>query len=80
MLTAYALLDVEPARLPLLYMKLRFTDHVVYCDVSDRGRRVLLLLQATLDQELQATLRNEIRVMPGVLRIKLLSALNFWTK
>jgi CheY-like chemotaxis protein len=80
MLTAYALLDVEPARLPLLYMKLRFTDHVVYCDVSDGGRMLLLLLQAKLDQELQGTLRSEIRVMPGVLRIKLLSALNFWTK
>jgi len=80
MLTAYALLDVEPARLPLLYMKLRFTDYVVYCDVTDGGRRFLLLLQAKLDQELQAMLRNEIRVMPGVLRIKLLSALNFWTK
>jgi CheY-like chemotaxis protein len=80
MLTAYAVLDVEPARLPLLYMKLRFTDHVVYCDVTDGGRKVLLLLQAKLDQELQATLRNEIRVMPGVLRIKPLTALNFWTK
>jgi CheY-like chemotaxis protein len=80
LLTAYAMLDVEPARLALLYMKLRFTDHVIYCDVTDGGRKVLLLLQAGLDQELQATIRNEIRIMPGVLRIKVFTALNFWTK
>jgi hypothetical protein len=61
-------------------MKLRFTDHVIYCDVTDGGRMVLLLLQAGLDQELQATIRDEIRIMPGVLRIKLFNALNFWTK
>jgi CheY-like chemotaxis protein len=79
-LTAYAVLDVEPARLALLYMKLRFTDHVIYCDVTDGGRKVLLLLQAGLDQELQETIRNEIRIMPGVLRIKLLNVLNFWSK
>ena len=80
MLTAYAMLDVEPARLALLYMKLRFTDHVIDCDVTDGGRKVLLLLQAGLDQELQETIRNEIRIMPGVLRIKLLNVLNFWSK
>ncbi len=80
LLTAYALLDVEPERLALLYMKLRFTDHVVHCDVTDGGRKVLLLLQAGLDQELQETIRGEIRLMPGVLRIKLLNVLNFWSK
>jgi CheY-like chemotaxis protein len=80
LVTAYAILDVEPARLPLLYMKLRFTEHVIYCDVTDGGRKVLLLLQAGLDQELQETIRNQIRIMPGVLRIKLLNVLNFWSK
>jgi CheY-like chemotaxis protein len=80
LLTAYALLDVEPARLALLYMKLRFTDHVIHCDVTDGGRKVLLLLQAGLDQELQETIRTEIRIMPGVLRIKRFTVLNFWSK
>jgi CheY-like chemotaxis protein len=80
MFTAYAVLDVDPERLPLLYMKLAFTDHVVHCDVTDDGQRIILLLQAGLAQEIQATVRNEIRLMPGVLRIKVMNALNFWTK
>ncbi len=80
MLTAYAILDVEPERLPLLYMRLSFTDNVVHCDVTDGGRKIILLLQGQLAQEIQATVRNEIRLMPGVLRIKVMNALNFWTK
>ena len=80
MLTAYAVLDVDSERLPLLYMKLSFTDHVVHCDVTDDGRKIILLLQGGLVQEIQATIRNEIRLMPGVLRIKVTNALNFSTK
>jgi CheY-like chemotaxis protein len=80
MLTAYAVLDVDPAKIPLLYMKLSFTDNVVHCDVTDDGRKIILLLQGRLVQEIQATVRNEIRLMPGVLRIKVMNALNFWTK
>ena len=80
MLTAYALLDVDPAKLPLLYMKLAFTDNIVHCDVTDDGRKMILLLQGRLAQEIQATVRNEIRLMSGVLRIKAMNALNFSTK
>lgn len=80
LLTSYAVLDVEPARLPLLYMKLRFTDNVVHCDVTDGGGKMILLLQGRHAQEIQATVRNEIRLMPGVLRIKVMNALNFWSK
>jgi hypothetical protein len=61
-------------------MKLSFTDHVVHCDVTDDGRKIILLLQGWLLQEIQATVRNEIRLMPGVLRIKVMNALNFWSK
>lgn len=80
MLTTYAVLDVEPAKVPLLYMKLVFTDHVVHCDVTDDRHRMILLLQGRLAQEIQATVRGEIRLMSGVLRIKMMNALNFWTK
>lgn len=79
-LTAYAVLDVDPDRLSLLYMKLCLTDNVVHCDVTDEGRKIILLLQAELDQEIQMAVRNEIRLMAGVLRIKVMNALNFWTK
>jgi CheY-like chemotaxis protein len=80
MLTTYAVLDVDPERLPLLYMKLSFTDNVVHFDVTDDGKKMILLLQGGLVQDIQATVRNEIRLMPGVLRIKVMNALNFWTK
>ncbi len=80
LLSAYAVLDVDPAKLPQLYMKLYFADNVVHCDVTDGGRKTILLLQGISAQEIQATIRNEIRMIPGVLRIKQLSALNFSTK
>jgi two-component system, LuxR family, response regulator FixJ len=80
MFTSYVLLDVDPYRLPNLYMKLYFTDHVVHCDVTDSGKQIVLLLQGVSMQMIQATIRNEIRLMPGILRIKQLDTLNFATK
>jgi len=79
MLRAYAVLDVDPSRVSALYMKFTFTDSVVRCDVTDDGRKMILLLQTRLAQDIQATLRHAIRPMPGVLRIRLLKALNFLT-
>lgn len=78
--TAYALLDVEPGRISDLYMKLYFTDNVVHCDVTDGGKQIILLLEGTSTQDIQNTIRSEIRLMPGVLRIKQLNTLNFSSK
>ncbi len=80
MFTSYLFLDVDPFRLPNLYMKLYFTDNVVHCDVADGGKQVILLLQGVSMQMITATIRNEIRLMPGLLRIKQLNTLNFSTK
>ncbi len=80
MLTSYAVLDVEPSMLSNLYMKLYFTDNVVHCDVTDKGKQIIVLLQGISNQEIQSTIRSEIRLMPGVLRIKQLKVLNFSTK
>ena len=44
------------------------------------GKQIILLLQGISAQEIQSTIKNEIRMIPGVLRIKQLSALNFSTK
>jgi two-component system response regulator (stage 0 sporulation protein F) len=79
-LTSYAVLDVDATKLASLYMKLYFTDNVVHCDVTDGGKQIILLLQGVSAQEIQSTIRSEIRMIPGVLRIKQLSALNFSTK
>jgi CheY-like chemotaxis protein len=79
-LTSYAILDVDPTKLSNLYMKLYFTDNVVHCDVTDGGKQIILLLQGISAQEIQSTIKSEIRMIPGVLRIKQLSALNFSTK
>lgn len=80
MLTSYAILDVDPSKLSNLYMKLYFTDNVVHCDVTDGGKQIILLLQGVSAQEIQSTIKSEIRMIPGVLRIKQLNALNFSTK
>jgi DNA-binding Lrp family transcriptional regulator len=80
MLTSYAVLDLDPSVFSNLYMKLYFTDNVVHCDVTDGGRHVVLFLQGISTQEVQSVIRNQIRLMPGVLRIKQLNALNFSTK
>jgi CheY-like chemotaxis protein len=79
-LTSYAILDVDETKLSNLYMKLYFTENVVHCDVTDGGKQIILLLQGISAQEIQSTIRSEIRMIPGVLRIKQLSALNFSTK
>ena len=78
--TSYAILDVDPSTLSNLYMKLYFTDDVVHCDVTDGGKQVILLLQGISPQEVQSVIRSQIRMMPGVLRIKQLNTLNFSTK
>ncbi len=78
--TSYAILDIDPGSLSSLYMKLYFTEHVVHCDVADGGKQIILLLQGISTQEIQNTIRNEIRIMPGVLRIKQLNCLNFSSK
>jgi len=78
--TAYAVLDVDSAMIPKLYMKLYFADNVVHCDVTDGGKQVVLLLQGISPQEIHAAIRNKIRMIAGVLRIKQLNALNFSTK
>ena len=78
--TSYAVLDVDPGKLSSLYMKLYFTDHVVHCDVTDGGNQIILLMQGISVQQIQNTIRNGIRLMPGVLRIKQLNTLNFSSK
>ncbi len=78
--TAYAILDVDPPTIANLYMKLYFSENVVHCDVTDGGRQIVLLLQGISAQEIHAVIRNKIRMMQGVLRIKQLKALNFSSK
>jgi FixJ family two-component response regulator len=78
--TSYAILDADPGRISDLYMKLYFTDNVVHCDVTDGGRQIILLLQGASTQEIQRAIRNEIRLIPGVLRIKQLNTLSFSSK
>lgn len=80
LLTSYAVLDVDRSMIANLYMKLYFADNVVHCDVTDGGKQIILLLQGISTLEIQSAVRNQIRLMPGVLRIKQLNALNFSTK
>jgi FixJ family two-component response regulator len=78
--TSYAILDIDSSKLSHLYMKLYFTDNVVHCDVTDGGKQIILLMQGSSTQEIQNKIRNEIRLISGVLRIKQLNTLNFSSK
>lgn len=74
---SYAILDVDPAGASNIYMKLSFTDNVVHCDVTDGGTRIILRLEGDSTRQIQGVIRNEIRLVPGILRIKQLNTLNF---
>ena len=71
--SAYAILDIDRAELVPLYSKLYFTDNVIYCDATDSGNIMILLLQAQDFDLIRKTIANDIRTQPGVLRVKVLN-------
>lgn len=71
--SAYAILEIDRSHLIPLYSKLYFTDNVVYCDATDKGNMIILLIQAQDFDQIRRTIANEVRTQPGVLRIKVMN-------
>jgi hypothetical protein len=46
---------------------------VVYCDATDEGDRIILLLQGQDFDQIRRTVSNEVRTQPGVIRVKTLN-------
>lgn len=68
--SAYAVVEIDRSYLNTLFTKFYFTDNVVYCDATDNGNLLLLLIQGATFDQIKKTINNEIRVQPGVLRVK----------
>jgi CheY-like chemotaxis protein len=71
--SAYAVLETDRSQLVQLYSKLYFTENVVYCDATDQGNMIVLLLQGQDFDQIRRTISNEVRTQPGVLRVKVLN-------
>jgi len=71
--SAYAVLEVDKSQLIALYTKFYFTDNVVYCDATDQGGKIILLLQGQDFDQIRRTVSNEVRTQPGVVRVKMLN-------
>ncbi len=71
--SSYAVLEIDRSLLIPLYTKFYFTDNVVYCDATDEGDRIILLLQGQDFDQIRRTVSNEVRTQPGVIRVKTLN-------
>ncbi|MBM4370389.1 MAG: response regulator [Deltaproteobacteria bacterium] len=67
--TAYALVDVSPAALESLYVRLYFLGEVVEIDAALSGDRLILLLQADDFEGIRRAVSGRIRGLEGVVRI-----------
>ena len=68
---ACAVLDVDPDSLAALTARLRAMPVIVEGAVTDGGKRMVLFLKGNSSREIRDVVGGEIRMMPGVLRVKL---------
>jgi CheY-like chemotaxis protein len=71
--SAYAVLETDPSHLHQLYSKLYLTENVIYCDATDGGDMIILLLQGQDFDQIRKTISSEVSPQPGVLRVKVLN-------
>ncbi len=71
--SAYAMLEIDRSQLVPLYSKLYFIDNVTYCDATDDGNTIILFLQGQEFDQIRRAISDNIRVQPGVLRVKVLN-------
>lgn len=68
--SAYVLLEIEKEKLESIYPALYFDDQVVYCDCTRGKYDIVLLMKGTSFTEIGNTVRNKIKQLDGVLRVK----------
>jgi len=74
--SACAVLDVGAESASGLAARLRAIAGIAEGNVTDGGKKIVLFLQGNSPREIQDVLGGEIRLLPGVLRIKLLNMIN----
>jgi len=74
--SACAVLDVDSDNASALAAQLRAIAGVAEGNVTDGGKRIVLFLRGDSPREIRNVVGGEIRLLPGVLRIKLLNTIN----
>jgi len=73
---ACALLDVDPGSIAVAVERLRAATGVVEGAVTDGGKKIVLFLKGNSPREIRSIAGGEIRLLPGVLRVKLINVMN----
>jgi len=73
---ACAVLDVDSGGVTALAARLRAMAGVAEGNVTDGGKKIVLFLRGDSPREIRDIIGGEIRLLPGVLRIKLLNMIN----
>ncbi|HUJ68237.1 MAG TPA: response regulator [Syntrophorhabdales bacterium] len=68
--SSYVLLETEKEKMEAIYPALYFNDQVVNCDCTQGGFNVVLLVKGTSFGDIDSLIRNKLKTMDGVLRIK----------
>jgi len=68
--SSYVLLEIEKEKLEAIYPALYFDDRVVQCDYTRGKYDVVLLMKGSSFSDIGNTIKNKIKPMDGVLRIK----------
>jgi DNA-binding response OmpR family regulator len=72
--TAYALVNLEKdANFLKVYRTLYFQENVVYCDAIRGDHDMVLLLQADTAEAIEAIVDTDIKTIPGIAEVSLLS-------
>ena len=72
---ACAVLDVNSDGLAALTTRLRAMPEIAEGNVSDGGKRIVLFLRGNSSREIRDVVGDKIRLIPGVLRVKLHNAM-----
>jgi DNA-binding Lrp family transcriptional regulator len=60
----------EKEKIEAIYPALYFNDQVVNCDCTDGVYNIVLLMKGTSFADIEHNVRNNLRTLDGVLRIK----------
>lgn len=76
--SSYVFLEVEKEKLDTIYPTLYFNDQVVYCDYVKGKYDIILLMKGGSFADIDAVIREQIRPMDGILKIKECPIINFF--
>lgn len=76
--SSYVFLEIEKEKLDSIYPTIYLNDQVVYCDCIKGKYDMILLVKGTSFADIDAMIREQIRPIDGILRIKEYPIINFF--